>query len=239
MTANKKGKHAHAQHRQHQKGAPSPSGPVHSDKDPHHSAADENFAVTKQDVPHWSWRRPFRGIKVTDIVMTVATAVIAFSTWRYTHYAGQQWETMQRQLTDYERRESAQLVIEDFTPTVTTSSGNITFTGSIRTKNVGASIAKEIFVQYAAVLIPAFPFSEKWDATPSRSGQSLGPGDESREIGNFDLGTDKNMILNRSMVWSINIAVSYRNIFGVPMVVSDCLAYVAKAQLFRPCRSRP
>lgn len=118
-----------------------------------HSSAHKFIQVFKAV---WGWLNDMLSVIDTHSasITALATVAIVILTVFYVSYSKGQWETMQtqaailqRQLKDSEASTSAQLIVEDFNPTLTMGEPGqgMFIRGSFTVTNVGNSVASEIY----------------------------------------------------------------------------------------------
>lgn len=184
--------------------------------------------------PAEAWRMILRKTDFHSAAITaIATAVMAFTTICYTAVSCQQWKTMDRQLTDSENAQSAQLVIEDFKGTfVVTSADQYQINSTFDVRNAGPTAANEIGFVNSSCPPPRI--------SPFASGQSLGPGVihpfPGPGVGGQISGLKKE---GNGYFTSFCFAISYRDIFGRPHLTPDCIVYkswkTAEKDRWIPC----
>jgi len=101
-----------------------------------------------------SWNAPWTFLdNHSGSITAIATVAIVVLTFFYVSYSKRQWEAMldsnrraEQQLRDYEERESARLVVENFTPEITSGpSDTVIIKGKFVVTNAGATVASEIY----------------------------------------------------------------------------------------------
>jgi hypothetical protein len=246
MSTKGKHKHGNEQHQQKPQGnvAPAKFGrPIQPDKSNQHCSADENFATTIREIPNLSGWRFLTGIKFTDVGMLLATVVIAWATVAYTSYAGKQWGTMQRQLTDYEIKERGRMVAI-MTPHITEISPNAgaLVDWNIQARNVGGSVVSEIAIDgsLAELVSPSGQYAETPGSTPDLSprpvpnGPSLAQGERFEFQRRDQIGWWQET-LDGKTITILRMKVSYRDIFGQNWAVPACVYYSAINNRFLEC----
>lgn len=115
-------------------------------------------------------------------VTALATVVIAVLTSQYVAYSKKQWETSNRQLGDFEASQAAQLVFEDFNPTLNPDPTNkdcLVVDGTFTVSNLGPTIARDIYIHPGpssiAQVVPLAAAGTYMAPTPIPNGPSLAP----------------------------------------------------------------
>jgi hypothetical protein len=187
----------------------------------------------------WRWLRGLPSLldRHNGSITSLATVAIVCLTFVYVLYSKKQWETMLRQLNDYEVSTAAHLIIEDFDPTLTMGEPGqgMFIRGSFKVTNDGSSVAREIYFarQDQGSKMPPHLLSEL-KPLPVPNGPSLGQG-KSIE---FPVGIQAGQwdaVENGKWFVSFQLAVSYRNIFGEPAITPVCLMYYYQIKKLRPC----
>jgi hypothetical protein len=192
----------------------------------------------KQRRPYWSrLKQAWNQTTISNKLIVLFTFIIALSNFFYTRYAKRQWVVMERQLTDVEAAQAAQIVVDDFKPDIYAGKpGQGEFiTGNFTIRNAGQTIASEIYVAQSSwgSIRPPTPMY-KLKPIPVPNGPSLAQG-QTRDYpvgvqeGNWD-GVQQGK-------WFIgfDIAVNYKDVFGNSKIVSDCFMYYRRTQMFGPC----
>ena len=189
---------------------------------------------------------------ITVVVLIVYTSYTACSV----SYSKKQWRAMeaqagitQRQLNDYEDRESARLVV-DLSPQITVLQKGAGALAKWNTKvrNVGSSVASDIFVNWSVYEIAnangryaEVPGSNPdVIATPLPTGPHLAQGDAMTPSGDADATqiTWWDAVINMQSTLVIRVQVSYRDIFTNARIVPACLYYDAARSQFFSCPSK-
>ncbi len=128
-------------------------------------------------------------------------------------------------------------------------SPDIHFTGSIRVKNWGNSVAQDVSIRRSFGLGKDFEDKDILTAKPELGGPSLAAGEKRDELGQFEESTNKrglpvdkffarHRIPPGEMPYrsfdKIIVVVSYKNIFGEPKFIAECRAYVPNWMLTYP-----
>jgi hypothetical protein len=178
----------------------------------------------------------------------LATIVIAWFTVELYFVSNRQWRTMQRQMTDFEAVQRAHLVIlEPFSVNKGSPHGQGWWLTDIpfQVKNVGQSVANEIGISFVGTCAddprlasgPAPPIDIL--AQPNPSGGSIAVGD-TRPYEAHSLLTQyciDGLSKGTAYAW-IQIAISYRDVFGIPQVIADSSCYVPQHHNLGVVRAR-
>ena len=173
-------------------------------------------------------------------VTAIATVVIAVLTYFYATYSKKQWEVTRDQLQAYKDSQRAQLIFGDFMPTITDICCNtnaVTINGGLDVKNVGPTVAREIYESDEYGLGRMAPWMTKplkLKPIPVPNGPSLDHGQSTTYHAHFGLGSWKE-VQQGKMFYSLIVAVSYRDIFGDPQIAPACFMYYYRAKKFDTC----
>ncbi len=131
--------------------------------------------------------------------------------------------------------QSARLVIEDFAPTITPDKANdgLLIRGTYKIRNVGGTVAREIFANRSSGggVQPPQPMP-KILPSPSPTGPSLAAGERLEYPVGWQVGND---VMTGKMYFSVNIWISYRDIFDEGKIVHACFQYYPARKMFIPC----
>jgi hypothetical protein len=184
------------------------------------------------------------GVSVSAIgtaVGALGTVTIVVLTFFYVSYSKQQWQTMQRQLTDYETREGADLVVK-IDVAVTSPQYPVLVKGKFTVTNTGSSVAREIYFQSTQWVTTIKPEVNSIRAIPPitlPSGASLAPNDVPLEypigmqVGDPD-GVEESKVFVGFEAW-----VGYKTIFGIAKITQACFMYYPQPGKFLPCPTAP
>jgi hypothetical protein len=155
---------------------------------------------------------------------------------------------MQRQGANSEAAQRADLIIEDFRVENFPTAPNIIPYATFTVRNAGNTVANEISVATSARIQTRTNMKQSGRAfeanaklAPSPSGWSLAPGRSRSDLNvEFELGPETRQVLVRkrsTLVFVIEVAVAYRDIFKQAHVTSDCLMYDPMFNIgnFNPC----
>ncbi len=152
-------------------------------------------------------------------------------------------DTASRQLQSFQDSESAQLVAEDFNPTIVRdphSSDSMIIQGAINITNEGPTVAREIFQHggYSSWQQSTLPNQAEQTLmpTPIPNGPSLAAGKSFPIFVNESENTWTDVTAGKWFFGYI-VAISYRDIFKRPQIERECFTYSAIAKRFlRGCQ---
>lgn len=152
--------------------------------------------------------------------------------------AGAEAVVADRQRVSFENSQRAQLLFDDFKPTITNLCCNtnaVTIDGDIVVKNAGPTIAREMHEedQYGVSRI-APQMTTKFKPIPVPNGPSLDHGQSITYHAQFGLGFWQE-VQQGKMFYSFTVVVSYRDIFGDPQVAPVCFMYYYRIKRFDQC----
>jgi hypothetical protein len=164
----------------------------------------------------------------------------------YTFFAGGQWFALnssikltQQQISDGEAAQAAQLIMEDFSVDILPPVSN-EFMVKVKYKirNAGNSVANELRASDGTgmAMKGGTESDVRLKPDPDPKGPSLAPGQKPREYEAESGAGTRQMIFSGDYVFYVDIAVSYRDIFGRGRITTDCLYYEPVHAGFYPCR---
>jgi hypothetical protein len=120
-------------------------------------------------------------------------------------------------------KESAQLVLEDFSSSIMETDQYVFIRGTFKIRNVGGTVAKNVGaqVQHSVSPEPPQPPPEAHPNLSIANGPILGPG-SLKEVP-FDYQVEKSYISTK--ILSMSIDIGYQTIFDDPKIEHYCLIY--------------